>query len=160
MELCTCVRNMCLPLNARKEKVQRRATEIGSKITAAAESNPCIAYAAFRAGKPSHTPLCSCARFAAAPGVVLHLLDREARRHIAIQHGPHQRDAALAHDPGHTQLAVKYLIDAVEGALLVDQRVEQDAQRPHVLLFAPIGLALKHFGCSVIWNNRQCRECR
>ena len=45
---------------------------------------------------------------------------------------------------------VEDLVDAVKGVLLVDERVEEDAEGPDVLLLAAVGLALENFGGCVI----------
>ena len=50
---------------------------------------------------------------------------------------------------------VEDLVDAVEGILLVDECVEQDAERPDVLLLALVALALQDFGSGIICT----REC-
>lgn len=45
---------------------------------------------------------------------------------------------------------VEDLVDVVEGVLLVDDRVQQDAEGPDILFLAAVGLALEDFGGSVI----------
>jgi hypothetical protein len=42
------------------------------------------------------------------------------------------------------------LVDAVEGVLLVDDGVEQNAQRPDVLLFTAVWLACEDFRRGVV----------
>lgn len=62
--------------------------------------------------------------------------------HFAVEHRLDQIDRRLAHDPRNAQLVVHDLVDAVEGILLVDERVEKDPKGPHVLLPATIRFAL------------------
>jgi 5-methylcytosine-specific restriction endonuclease McrBC regulatory subunit McrC len=70
--------------------------------------------------------------------------------HIAIQHLADQINALVANRVRHAQVAVHDLVDAVEGVLLVDDGVQQDAQGPDVLLFAAVGLTCEDFGGGVI----------
>lgn len=86
------------------------------------------------------------------PRVLPDLRDREPLLHVARQHGLDQVDAALAHDPRDAQFVVQDLVDAVEGVFLVHERVQEDAERPHVLLLAAVRLALEDLGRSVIYD--------
>ena len=70
-----------------------------------------------------------------------HLLNVISLADVAVQHAANQIDALLAHDERDAQVAVHDLVDAVKGILLVDDGVEEDAQRPNVLLFTPVRLA-------------------
>lgn len=78
------------------------------------------------------------------------LLDGQPSGDVTVQHGAHEVDAALAHDPWHAQLVVEDLVDAVKGVFLVDECVKQDPQRPHVLLPTAVGFALEDFRSGVI----------
>lgn len=80
------------------------------------------------------------------------LLDGQPFRDIAIEHLPDQIDTLLANDVGDAQVAVHNLVDAVEGVLLVDYGVEEDAESPDVLFLAAVGLAGENFGGGVIWR--------
>ena len=48
---------------------------------------------------------------------------------------------------------VEDLVDAVKGVLLVDERVEEDAEGPDVLLLAAVRLALQDLGGRVVWTD-------
>ena len=82
--------------------------------------------------------------------MLLDLLDGKTGPDISLEHGADQIDAALAHDPRHAKLVIQDLIDTVERVLLVDERVEQDAQRPHVLLLTAVRFALEDLGRGVV----------
>ena len=86
--------------------------------------------------------------------------DGQAAIDIAIEHGLDEIDAGLAHDPGDAEFVVHDLVDAVKRVFLVHERVQQDAQRPHVLLLAAVRLALQHFGRGVIYADRNVRGMR
>lgn len=45
---------------------------------------------------------------------------------------------------------VQDLVNIVERVFFVDDRVEEDAQGPNVLLFASVRFALKNLGCCII----------
>lgn len=87
---------------------------------------------------------------ASAPRMLQHLADRDPLLDIAIEHQPNQVDALLAHDPRHPQIVVHDLVNAVKRVLLVDDGVQQDTERPHILLFATVRSACEHFRCRVI----------
>ena len=70
--------------------------------------------------------------------MLTHLLDHQALLNVSIQHSPNEVDASRAHYPRYSQLAVKDLVHAVEWILFVYDSVEQDAERPHVLLLSAI----------------------
>lgn len=86
-----------------------------------------------------------------APGVRQHLPNVRALGHVAVQHAADEVDALGAHGKGNAQVQVHDLVDAVKGVLLVDDGVQENAQRPHVLRFAAIGLASQDFGGCVIY---------
>lgn len=46
---------------------------------------------------------------------------------------------------------VEDLVDVIERVLLIDNGVEEDAERPDVLFLATIGLALQNLGGSVVY---------
>lgn len=79
-----------------------------------------------------------------------HLLDGIPPPDVPLEHAPHEVDALLGHDEGHAQVAVHDLVDAVEGVFLVDDGVEEDAQRPDVLLLAVVGLSGEDLGGGVV----------
>lgn len=70
---------------------------------------------------------------------------------VTVEHAADQVDALGAHREGDAQVVVHDLVDAVEGVLLVDDGVEEDTQRPDVLLFAAIWLSSQDLGGGVIW---------
>lgn len=45
---------------------------------------------------------------------------------------------------------IQYFVYTVERVFFVDEGVEEDAERPDVLFFASVGLALEDFGGGVI----------
>lgn len=69
------------------------------------------------------------------------LLDCQPLRDIAIEHLPYQVDTLVADDVRDAQVAIHDLVDTVEGVLLVDDGVEEDAEGPDVLFLAAVGLA-------------------
>lgn len=70
---------------------------------------------------------------------------------ITVQHFADQVDAGFREgEEGNAEGMVEDLIDVVEWVLLVDNRVQQDAEGPDVLFLAAVGLALEDFGGSVI----------
>jgi 5,10-methenyltetrahydromethanopterin hydrogenase len=83
--------------------------------------------------------------------VLENLRDRSPSLHIAIEHQTNKIDALLTHYVGHAQVVIHDLVYAIEGILLVDDGVKQDAKSPDVLLFAAVRLAGKNFGGCVIW---------
>jgi hypothetical protein len=76
-----------------------------------------------------------------APGVVQHLLDGVSLGNVPVEHSPDEIDAFVADCVRHAQVTVHYLIDAVEWVLLVHDGVQEDAQRPNILLLASVWLA-------------------
>lgn len=78
------------------------------------------------------------------------LRDRQPLVYVSFQHGLDQINVLLAHDPWDSEFTVHDLVDAIEWVLLVNDRVEKDPKRPHVLLFAPVRTPLKDFGRRVI----------
>lgn len=70
-----------------------------------------------------------------------HPTNRNPLLNIAIQHQPNQINRLLAHNPGHAQIMVHDLVDAVKGVFLVDNGVEKDAKGPDVLFLAAVGFA-------------------
>lgn len=83
-----------------------------------------------------------------------HGLDTDTAVDVAVEHLPDQVDTVLAHDVGDAEVVVHDLVDGVEGVLLVDDGVEQDAEGPDVLLFAAVWGAAEDFGSCVI-----CLDC-
>jgi hypothetical protein len=81
-----------------------------------------------------------------------HGLDPNPPLDVAIQHFANQINAVLAENVRHPKVVVHDLVDAIEGILLVDDGVEEDAQSPDVLFFAAIGEAAEDFGGGVIWK--------
>ncbi len=79
-----------------------------------------------------------------------HPLNSQPLPNIAIQHAPDKINALVADGVRHAQVAVHDLVDGVEGVLLVDDGVQQDAERPDVLLLAAVGAAREDFGGGVI----------
>jgi len=73
--------------------------------------------------------------------------------HVAGKHRLDQVDAALAHDPRDAQFMVQDLINAVKRVFLVHESIQQDTERPDILLLATIRLALKDLGCSVVCDS-------
>lgn len=86
------------------------------------------------------------------PRMLQHLANRDPLLDITIEHQPHQIDALLAHNPRHAQIVVHDLVNAIERILLVDDGVQQNAERPYILLFATIGAACEDFGGGVVWR--------
>ena len=78
------------------------------------------------------------------------VLDADAALDVAIEHLTDQVDAVLAHDVRDAQVVVHDLVDAVERVLLVDDGIQQDTERPDVLLFTSVGQAPKDFWCCVV----------
>ena len=69
---------------------------------------------------------------------------------FTVQHRLDKINRALAHDPGDAKLMIDDLVDAVERVFFVDEGVEQDPQRPDVLLFAAVWDTTQNFGCGII----------
>ena len=82
-----------------------------------------------------------------------HGLDADTAVNVAVEHFPDQVDTVLAHDVGDAEVVVHDLVDGVEGVLLVDDGVEQDAKGPDVLLFAAVRGAAEDFGSCVICSD-------
>jgi hypothetical protein len=73
--------------------------------------------------------------------------------HISIQHLADQIDAPFGKwEERYSQRVIQNFVDVVEWVLLVDDRVEQNTESPHILLFSAIGFALKHLGRCVVWS--------
>jgi hypothetical protein len=89
--------------------------------------------------------------FSLAPPMIQHLANGNSAINIAIQHCPHKIDTRLAHDIRHSQIVVHDFVNAVERVLVVDDCVEQDAQRPDILLLPAVALAGEDFRSCVIW---------
>lgn len=60
---------------------------------------------------------------------------------VAVEHVADQVDALITDGVRHSQSPVHDLVDAVEGVLLVDDGVQQDAESPNVLFPATVRLA-------------------
>lgn len=95
-----------------------------------------------------HTLKLNLCRF--APWVVQNLVDVVALFHVAIKHMADKINALVTNRVRYTQVAVHDLVNAVEGILLVYNRVEKNAQCPYVLLLSAIWLSSKHFGSGVV----------
>lgn len=82
-----------------------------------------------------------------------HAFNADSATHISVEHCADQIDAVFTHDIWNAKVPVHDLVDAVERVLFIDDRVEQDAKRPDVLLFAAVRFSSKDFGGCVIWEN-------
>ena len=72
-----------------------------------------------------------------------HLGDSDAFVNVSIQHLTNQIYAIFRErEVGDAERMVEDFVNVVEGVLLVHKSVEEDAQRPHILLCAAIRLAL------------------
>ena len=85
-----------------------------------------------------------------APPRVPDLADGQSPIDVPIKHLLNQLDIRGRHDPRYAQFVVQYLVNAVKGVFLVDERVEEDAEGPNILFFAAVGFPLEDFGCGVI----------
>lgn len=86
------------------------------------------------------------------PRMLRNSLDPNPPLHIPIKHLADQINALLAHNVRNPQIMVHDLVDTIERVLLVDDRVEQDAESPDVLFFAAVGEAAEDFGGGVIYR--------
>jgi hypothetical protein len=68
-----------------------------------------------------------------------HAFNINPATHISIEHCADQVNAVFAHDVGNAQIPIHDLVNAVEGVFFVDDRVQEDAESPDVLLFAAVG---------------------
>lgn len=87
-----------------------------------------------------------------APRMIEHLADGDPLLYVSVQHQADKVDAFLAHDVRDAYVVIHNLIYAIEGVLLVDDCVEEDAEGPDVLLLAAVGFASEDFGRGVIWT--------
>lgn len=78
------------------------------------------------------------------------LIDVVPLRNVTVEHAANEVDALFAEDEGDAQVAIHNLVDAVEGVLLVDDGVEEDAQGPDVLLLTTVRFASQDLGGGVI----------
>lgn len=78
---------------------------------------------------------------ASAPRMLEDARDRDPLVDVAVQHTSDEVDVLFTENVGDAQVVVHDLVDAVERVLFVDDRVQEDAQRPYVLLFAAVGAA-------------------
>ena len=92
--------------------------------------------------------------------MLFHLTDCDSALHVSVQHGFDEINAILAHYPRNPQLMIQNFVNAVEGVLFVNKRVEEDAESPDVLFFAPIRLALQHFRSGVICQETCISTCQ
>ena len=69
---------------------------------------------------------------------------------IPVQHRLDQVNARVTQDPRDPELVVHYLINAVEGVLLIDEGVKKDTQGPDILFLAAVGFSLQDFWSCVI----------
>ena len=86
-----------------------------------------------------------------------HLFDIEALLDVPVQHAPDEVDALVTNGVRDAQVAVHDLVDAVEWVLLVDDGVEENAQRPYVLFLAAVRLATEDFWGGVVWDGSVSR---
>ena len=89
----------------------------------------------------------------ATPPCIPDLTDGQPAIDVAVQHLLDELDVGGRHDPRDAELVVEDLVDAVKGVLLVDERVEEDAEGPDVLLLAAVRLALQDLGGRVVWTD-------
>lgn len=83
--------------------------------------------------------------------MVHHLRNRQPVVHVTVQHLADQVDAVFGkRKERNAKWVVKDFVDVVEWILLVHNCVQEDTQRPHILLFAAVGLALEDLGGGVI----------
>ena len=85
------------------------------------------------------------------PFMVHDAANADALLDVALEHPAHEVDAHFADDKWHAQVAVHDLVDVVEGILLVEDGVEQDAEGPEVLLAPVVRGAGQDFRRCVIW---------
>lgn len=78
------------------------------------------------------------------------ILDANTPLHVSVEHLPNEIQAVLAHDVRHAQVVIHNLIDTIERILFVHDRVQEDPQRPDILLFAAVRKPSKDFGCRVV----------
>lgn len=88
--------------------------------------------------------------FALAPAMFQNLCNCDPLIDVSVQHASDKVDTGFAHDIWYAQVVVHDLVDAVEGVLLVDDRVKQNAESPDILLFAAVGLAGEDFRGSIV----------
>lgn len=89
------------------------------------------------------------------PGVLEHLGDGQTVVDVAVQHLADQIDAGFGEGKeGDAEGVIEDLVDVVEWVLLVDDRVQQDTQRPDILFLAAVRFALKDLGGRIIYSKR------
>ena len=79
-----------------------------------------------------------------------YLRNIKSLRDVAVKHIPDEIDTIVADGVRYPKVAVHYFVDAVERVLLVDDRVEEDAQSPNVLLFSSVWLACQYLRGGII----------
>lgn len=80
-----------------------------------------------------------------------HFGNRQPVVDIPVQHLADEVDAGFGKgQKGDAEGVVEDLVDVVERVLLIDNGVEEDAERPDVLFLAAIGFALQNLGGCVI----------
>ena len=84
------------------------------------------------------------------PRMIQYLLDSSSRAHVSLQHLLNEIDARLTHYVWDPQIAIHDLVDTIEWVFLVDDGIKEDAESPHILLFAVVWLAGQDFRCCVI----------
>lgn len=89
------------------------------------------------------------------PWVLEHLGNGQTVVNVAVQHLPDQINAGFREGKeGNAEGVVEDLIDIVEWILLVDDCVQQDAQRPNVLFLAAVGFTLEDLGGSIVCTKK------
>jgi hypothetical protein len=77
--------------------------------------------------------------------------NRDPLINVSVEHFSNQVNARFGkRDKGYSEGVVEDLINVIERVFLVDDRVEENAQGPHILLFASVRLALKDFWCRIV----------
>lgn len=85
-----------------------------------------------------------------APRMFHHGLNSDSLLDVSIEHLSNQVDTVFTHDVRYSEIMVHDFIDAVERVLLVDDGVEQDAEGPDILFFAPVWETTKNFRCCIV----------
>jgi hypothetical protein len=80
-----------------------------------------------------------------------HFSDCEAIVDVAIEHCPDEVNACFRErKEGDAEWVVEDFVDVVEGVLLVDNGIQENAQGPDVLFLASVRPALENFGGGVV----------
>lgn len=78
------------------------------------------------------------------------LRDRVSLVDVPIEHGFDQIDGCVTHNPRDAELVVHDFVDAVKRVFFVDESVQQNTERPHILFSAPVGFTLQHLGRCIV----------